>query len=148
MFAVLSFKDCQLNLQNLIKLEMEFDEDFTVAPSTTFTFKRLRRKRRSSNISRTDRQVLKSTKNYSNNIITAKCYWFLKTTNYFWFIKLQKSYCALISINQFSTKKVAELPDGFNLTFSVSFIRFPNLLLIFLMASYDVLFLVQVFAST
>ncbi|KAI9588106.1 hypothetical protein GQX74_003952 [Glossina fuscipes] len=43
-----TIEDCQLNLQNLIKLEMEFDEDYTVSPTTTFTYKKLRRKRRSS----------------------------------------------------------------------------------------------------
>uniref|UniRef100_W8B862 Cysteine-rich motor neuron 1 protein n=1 Tax=Ceratitis capitata TaxID=7213 RepID=W8B862_CERCA len=41
-----TLEDCQLNLQNLIKIEMEFDEDYTIAPST-FTYKKLRRKRRS-----------------------------------------------------------------------------------------------------
>ncbi|KNC28805.1 hypothetical protein FF38_00708 [Lucilia cuprina] len=42
-----TLEDCQLNLQNLIKLEMEFDEDYTISPST-FTYKKLRRRRKRS----------------------------------------------------------------------------------------------------
>ncbi|XP_037939098.1 cysteine-rich motor neuron 1 protein [Teleopsis dalmanni] len=41
-----TLEECQLNLQNLIQIEMEFDEDYTISPST-FTYKKLRRKRRS-----------------------------------------------------------------------------------------------------
>ncbi|KAH8300543.1 hypothetical protein KR018_012024 [Drosophila ironensis] len=41
-----NLEDCQLNLQNLIKLEMEFDEDYKISPSK-FTYKKLRRKRKS-----------------------------------------------------------------------------------------------------
>ncbi|XP_055906017.1 cysteine-rich motor neuron 1 protein [Eupeodes corollae] len=41
-----TLEDCQLNLQNLIEIEMDFDEDYTVSPQT-FTYKKLRRKRRS-----------------------------------------------------------------------------------------------------
>ncbi|XP_043648092.1 cysteine-rich motor neuron 1 protein [Drosophila teissieri] len=41
-----NLEDCQLNLQNLIKLEQEFDEDYKISPSK-FTYKKLRRKRKS-----------------------------------------------------------------------------------------------------
>ncbi|EDW79063.2 uncharacterized protein Dwil_GK10539, partial [Drosophila willistoni] len=41
-----NLEDCQLNLQNLIKLELEFDEDYKISPSK-FTYKKLRRKRKS-----------------------------------------------------------------------------------------------------
>ncbi|CAD7081173.1 unnamed protein product [Hermetia illucens] len=40
-----TLEDCQLNLQNLIKTEMEFDEDFTVSPRS-FTYRKVRGKRR------------------------------------------------------------------------------------------------------
>lgn len=41
-----NLQDCQLNLQNLIKLELEFDEDYKISPSK-FSYKKLRRKRKS-----------------------------------------------------------------------------------------------------
>ncbi|XP_033239464.1 uncharacterized protein cmpy [Drosophila pseudoobscura] len=41
-----NLEDCQLNLQNLIKLELEFDGDYKISPSK-FTYKKLRRKRKS-----------------------------------------------------------------------------------------------------
>ncbi|XP_017860974.1 PREDICTED: cysteine-rich motor neuron 1 protein isoform X2 [Drosophila arizonae] len=41
-----NLEDCQLNLQNLIKIEQEFDEDYKISPSK-FTYKKLRRKRKS-----------------------------------------------------------------------------------------------------
>ncbi|XP_055383539.1 cysteine-rich motor neuron 1 protein [Condylostylus longicornis] len=42
-----TLEDCQLNLQNLIKNEMEFDEDYTISPQS-FSYRKLRRKRRAS----------------------------------------------------------------------------------------------------
>ncbi|XP_065361282.1 cysteine-rich motor neuron 1 protein [Calliphora vicina] len=51
-----TLEDCQLNLQNLIKLEMEFDEDYTISPST-FTYKKLRRRRKRS-LSRKSKFIL------------------------------------------------------------------------------------------
>ncbi|KAH8379822.1 hypothetical protein KR009_007425 [Drosophila setifemur] len=41
-----NLEDCQLNLQNLVNLELEFDEDYKISPSK-FTYKKLRRKRKS-----------------------------------------------------------------------------------------------------
>ncbi|XP_030369778.1 uncharacterized protein LOC115620602 [Scaptodrosophila lebanonensis] len=41
-----NLEDCQLNLENLIKLELEFDEDYKISPSK-FSYKKLRRKRKS-----------------------------------------------------------------------------------------------------
>lgn len=60
LFFLLVFpsQECELNLQNLIKQELEFDEDFTIPPGNFNKFSKLKKRRKNSKRVRKSQKVL------------------------------------------------------------------------------------------